>query len=135
MWGHKAIGLQVTGKGKDNAKWYHGNKGKGQGKGGTKGFNKGKGKGMNNFEYCQQRWQAPSSFYDVLLLERTTGSVHNVPEKEQHTQVNRSTTPRAISDTLQEWKVPVKRIRTPAKNSKKKLQVRNRFEVLRADDE
>ena len=108
MLGHKAMDCKSQGKGKDNAKWYHGNKGKGQGKGGTKGFNKGNGKGMNNFEYSQQRWKAPPSFYDVLLFERKTGSVHNVPEKKQHIQVNRSTTARAISDTLQEWKVPVK---------------------------
>ena len=32
-------------------------------------------------------------------------------------------------------RVPVKRIQAPAKNDKKKLQVRNRFEALRTDDE
>ena len=31
--------------------------------------------------------------------------------------------------------VPIKRIQAPAKNDKKKLQVRNRFEALRTDDE
>ena len=135
MWGHKAMDCKSQGKGKDSTKWYHGNRGKGPGNGGTKGFTKGKGKGMNNFEHSQRRWQAPPSCYDVLLLERTMGSFHNVPEKEQHTHVNRSTVTRATSDPHQVWKVPVKWIQTPAKNSKKKLQVRNRFEVLRIDDE
>ena len=128
MWGHKAIDCKSQGKGKDSARWYHGNRGNGPGKGGTKGFTKGKGKGMNNFEHGQRRWQAPPSFHDVLLLERTMESVHNVPEKEQHTHVNKSTVTRATSDPHQQWKVPVKWIQAPTKNNKKKLQVRNRFD-------
>ena len=113
--------------GKDNARWYLGNRGKGPGKG--------PGKGMNNCEHGQRRWQAPPSFHDVLLLEQTMESVHNVPEKKQHIHVNKSTETRATSDPHQQWRVPVKRIQAPAKNDKKKLQVRNRFEALRTDDE
>ena len=86
---------------------------------------------MNNFEHGQRRWHAPPSFHDVLLLERTTESVHIVPEKEQHTHVNKSTVTTATSDPHQQWKVPVKWIQAPTKNNKKKSQVRNRFEVLR----
>ena len=135
MCGHKAIDCKAQGKGKDNARWYLGNRGKGAGKGGTKGFTKGKGKGMNNFEHGQRRWQAPSPFHDVLLLERTKESEHNASEKKQHIHVNKSTETRATSDPHQQWRVPVKRIQAPAKNDKKKLQVRNRFEALRTDDE
>ena len=91
MWGDKAIDCKSQGKGKDSTRWYHGNRGKRPGKGGTKGFTIGKGKGMNNCEHGQRRWQAPPSFHDVLLLERTMESVHNVPEKKQHTHVNKST--------------------------------------------
>ena len=135
MWGHKAIDCKAQGKGKDNARWYLGNRGKGPGKGGTKGFTKGKGKGMNNCEHGQRRWQAPPPFHDVLLLERTKESAHNASEKKQHIHVNKSTETRATSDPHQQWRVPVKRIQAPAKNDKKKLQVRNRFEALRTDDE
>ena len=75
------------------------------------------------------------SFHNVLLLERKTESVHNVPEKKQHSHVNKSTQTRATSDPHQQWKVPVKWIQVPTKNNKNKLQVRSRFEVLRTDDE
>ena len=135
MWGHKAIDCKSQGKGKDSTRWYHGNRGKGPGKGGTKGFTKGKGKGMNNCEQGQRRWPVTPSFHDVLLLERKTESVHNVPEKKQHSHVNKSTETRATSDPHQQWKVPVKWIQVHTKNNKKKLQVRSRFEVLRTDDE
>ena len=90
---------------------------------------------MNNCEQGQRRWQAPSPFHDVLLLERTKESEHNASEKKQHIHVNKSTETIATSDPHQQWKVPVKRIQAPAKNDKKKLQVRNRFEALRTDDE
>ena len=135
MWGHKAIDCKAQGKGKDNARWYLGNRGKGPGKGGTKGFTKGKGKGMNNCEHGQRRWQAPSPFHDVLPLERTKESEHNVSEKKQHIHVNKSTETRATSDPHQQWKVPVRWIQPPTKNNKKKLQARNRFEALITDDE
>ena len=42
---------------------------------------------------------------------------------------------KANSNTSQQWKVPVKWIQAPIKGSKKKSQVRNRFEVLKTDDE
>ena len=42
---------------------------------------------------------------------------------------------KANSNTNQQWKVPVKWIQAPIKGSKKKSQVRNRFEVLKTDDE
>ena len=71
----------------------------------------------------------------MLLLERKTESVHNVPEKKQHSHVNKITETRATSDPHQQWKVPVKWIQVPTKNNKKKWQVRSRFEVLRTDDE
>ena len=54
-----------------------------------RGFTKGKGKGMNNCEHGQRRWQAPSPFHDVLLLERTKESEHNASEKKQHIHVNK----------------------------------------------
>ena len=101
----------------------------------NKGITKGKGKGMNNCEHGQQCWQAPSPFHDVLLLERTQESEHNASEKKQHIYVNKSTETRATSDPHHQCRVSVKRIQAAAKNDKKQLQVRNRFEALRTDDE
>ena len=135
MWGHKAIDCKAQGKGKDNARWYPGNRNKGPGKGGTKGWTKGKGKGMNSCEYGQRRLQAPSPSYDVLLLERTKETEHDTSERKQHIHDSRSTETRTTSDQHQQWRVPVKRIQALAENDKKKLQVRNRFEALRTDDE
>ena len=45
MWGHKAIDCKAQSKGKDNARWYLGNRGKGPGKGGTKGMYQKQGQG------------------------------------------------------------------------------------------
>ena len=135
MWGHKAIDCKAQGKGKDNARWHPGNRNKGPGKGGTKGWTKGKGKGMNSCEYGQRRLQAPSPSYDVLLLERTKETEHDTSERKQHIHDSRSTETRTTSDQHQQWRVPVKRIQALAENDKKKLQVRNRFEALRTDDE
>ena len=134
-WGHKAIDCKSQGKGKDGAMWYNGNKGKGPGKGGAKGFTKGKGKRMNNFEHSQRHWQTPSSHHDVLLLEQVLESEHHAQEKEQYIHVKEIKETKANSDSHQQWKVPVRWIQAPTKNSKKKLQVRNRFEALRTDDE
>ena len=133
--GRKAIDCKSQGKGKDSTRRYHGNRGKGLSIGGTKGFTKGKGKGMNNCKQGQRRWPATPSFHDLLSLEQMTESVHNVQEKMQHSHVNESTETRATSDPHQHWKVPVKWIQTRTNNNKKKLQVRNRFEALRTDDE
>ena len=90
---------------------------------------------MNNCEQGQRRWPTTPSFHDLLLLEQKTELVHNVQEEKQHSHVNKSTETRATSDPHQHWKVPVKWIQTRAKNNKKKLQVRSRFEALRTDDE
>ena len=135
MWGHKAIDCKAQGKGKDNARWYLGNRSKGPGKGGTKGWTKGKGKGMNSCEHGQRRLQAPPPFYDVLLLERTKELEHDTSERRQHIHGNKNTETRTTSEQQQQWRVPVKRTQALTKNDKKKLQVRNRFEVLRTDDE
>ena len=90
---------------------------------------------MNNCEQGQRRWPVTPSFHDVLLLDRKKESVHDVPEKKQHSHINESTETRATSDPHQQWKVPVKWIQVHTKSNKKKVQVRNRFEVLRTDDE
>ena len=135
MWGHKAIDCKSQGKGKDGARWYDDNKGKGPGKGGAKGFTKGKGKGMNNFEYSPGHWQTTTSHYDVLSLEQAMESEYHVQEREKYVRMKRNKEEKANSNTNQQWKVPVKWIQAPIKGSKKKSQVRNRFEVLKTDDE
>ena len=90
---------------------------------------------MNNCEQAQRRWPATPSFHDLLSLEQKMESVHSVKEKKQHSHVKQSTETRATSEPHQQWKVPVKWIQAHTKNNKKKLQVRNRFEALRTDDE
>ena len=90
---------------------------------------------MNNFEHSQRPWQTPPSHHDVLMLEQAMESGYHVQEKEQYIHAKKSKETKANSDAQQQWKVPVRWIQAPTKSSKKKLQVRNRFEALRTDDE
>ena len=133
--GSRSNRLQVTGQGKGQHKMASWQQRQRTGQRWNKGFTKGKGKGMNICEQGQRRWPVTPSFHDVLLLERKKESVHNVPEKKQHSHVNKNTETRATSDPHQQWKVPVKWIQVHTKKDKQEVQARNRFEVLRTDDE